>query len=77
LIPEQKPITGKEEKGTLTPPVRALSQFYDAFNNCDLNKMSENWAQAEDTSMDNLLGGIKRGWDEIKAVYELIFNGPT
>ena len=27
--------------------------------------------------MDNPLGGIKRGWDEIKAVYELIFSGPA
>jgi ketosteroid isomerase-like protein len=25
--------------------------------------------------MDNPLGGIKRGWPEIRAVYEKIFNG--
>jgi len=25
--------------------------------------------------MDNPLGGIKRGWSEIKSVYERIFNG--
>ena len=26
--------------------------------------------------MDNPLGGIKRGWPEIRAVYERIFSGP-
>lgn len=59
----------------LAAPVRALSEFYDAFNNRDLEKMSENWAQTGETAMDNPLGGIKRGWEEIRAVYERIFNG--
>lgn len=27
--------------------------------------------------MDNPLGGIKRGWEEIKSIYERIFNGPA
>lgn len=39
--------------------------------------MSMNWAQADDISMDNPLGGIKRGWSEIKAVYHRIFSSPT
>ena len=39
--------------------------------------MSENWSQIEVIAMDNLLSGIKRGWGEIKAVYERIFNGPA
>ena len=73
----QKPISGEEEKETLTPPVEALSNFYEAFNNRDLEKMARNWAQTDDISMDNPLGGITRGWSEIKAVYGQIFRGPA
>ena len=39
--------------------------------------MSANWLQTEEIAMDNPLGGIKRGWDEIRSVYERIFNGPA
>ena len=39
--------------------------------------MSTNWAQADDISMNNPLGGIKRGWPEIKAVYQRIFSSPA
>ena len=39
--------------------------------------MSENWWQSDDIAMDNPLGGIKRGWEEIHPVYERIFNGPA
>lgn len=39
--------------------------------------MSENWVQSDNIAMDNPLGGIKRGWTEIKQVYERIFNGPA
>jgi ketosteroid isomerase-like protein len=77
MNPEQSPITGQEDRSELTAPLRALSDFYDAFNLRDLEKMSQNWAQTEEIAMDNPLGGIKRGWDEIKAVYERIFSGPA
>lgn len=72
---EQTPITGNENKPDLAQPVKALSNFYEAFNNRDLVKMAENWAQTDEIAMDNPVGGIKRGWEEIKAVYERIFNG--
>lgn len=75
--PEQKPITGKEEKSGLAGPLRALVEFYEAFNGRDLEKMALNWAQTDEIAMDNPLGGIKRGWGEIKGVYERIFNGPA
>ena len=39
--------------------------------------MSANWLQTDEIAMDNPLGGIKRGWDEIRTVYENIFNGPA
>jgi hypothetical protein len=54
-----------------------LSEFYDAFNSRNLEKMSQNWAQTGDIAIDNPLGGIKRGWEEIRAVYERIFTGPV
>jgi len=73
----QEPITGKEEQGQLTTPYQALVQFYCAFNSGNLEMMSENWAQSDQIAMDNPLGGIKRGWNEIKSVYESIFKGPA
>lgn len=72
---EQTPINGAENKANLSRAILALSDFYDAFNNRDLAKMSQNWAQTDEAAMDNPVGGIKRGWAEIKAVYERIFNG--
>jgi ketosteroid isomerase-like protein len=77
MHPEQEPITGKEKQGDLISPYQALVQFYHAFNNGDIKTMSQNWDQSDEIAMDNPLGGIKRGWDEIKQVYEKIFNGPA
>lgn len=71
------PITGEENMGNLTEPFQALVQFYRAFNNRDLTLMSNNWEQSQEIAMDNPLGGIRRGWNEIKEVYEKIFNGPA
>jgi len=71
----QIPITGDENKQKLSKPVKALSDFYEAFNLRDLAKMAKIWAQTGDVSMDNPLGGIMRGWEEIKSVYERIFTG--
>ncbi len=76
-MPEQIPITGNEDKESLSGPLLALVEFYDAFNNRDMDKMSKNWAQTDEIAMDNPLGGIKRGWEEIRAVYERIFTGPA
>ncbi|MGI8466868.1 MAG: YybH family protein [Pyrinomonadaceae bacterium] len=39
--------------------------------------MTLNRAQSEEAVMDNLVGKIKRGWEEIKPVYEQIFNSPA
>lgn len=75
MHPIQEPITGNEDQGDLNSPYQALVQFYCAFNSGNLQMMAENWAQSDDISMDNPLGGIKRGWAEIQPVYERIFNG--
>lgn len=75
MRPIQEAITGKEEQGSLSSPYQALVQFYCAFNSGDMQMMSGNWAQSDEIAMDNPLGGIKRGWGEIKFVYERVFNG--
>ena len=77
MKPLQISITGGENKEGMSLPQQTLIVFYNAFNNKDINKMAKNWAQTDEIAMDNPLGGIKRGWDEIKAVYEHIFNGPA
>ncbi len=58
-------------------PVHALVQFYHAFNTRNMTVMAENWAQSDEIAMDNPLGGIKRGWPNIRQVYERLFNGPA
>lgn len=73
--PIQQPITGREDLGDLSQPLQALAQFYRAFNDRDLDLMAQNWDDGDDAAMDNPVGGIKRGWPEIRAVYERIFNG--
>lgn len=74
MTPEQAPITGKENGAGLTGPMAALVEFYSAFNWRDIVKMERNWAGTDEVAMSNPLGGIKRGWPEIKGVYERIFT---
>ncbi len=77
MYPVKKAITGREDQGDLALPFQALVQFYCAFNSRDMQMMSRNWAQSDDTAMDNPLGGIMRGWSGIQSVYERIFSGPA
>lgn len=69
------PITGYEDLRDLTHPRHALTQFYRAFNTRDIILMRQNWSPFEEISMNNPLGGIKRGWPEIRRVYEQLFFG--
>jgi len=71
---EQVPVTGRESEALASPKMRALSQFYRALNNRDLDLMARNWLQTDEAVMDNPVGGIKRGWAEIRAVYERLFS---
>ncbi len=75
--PIQKAISGEEDLGNLVRPEEALAQFYRAFNGRDLTLMQQNWDTSEEVAMDNPLGGIMRGWPEIRGLYERIFSGPT
>jgi len=74
MSPEPKPVTGNEVLSP-TEPGGALAEFYRAFNNRDLTLMERNWEQSGDSVMDNPIGGITRGWPEIRRVYERIFGG--
>lgn len=73
---EKIPVTGKQQKMQLTPQMKALSDFYQALNERDMERMAQNWVQTDEAVMDNPVGGIKRGWNEIRAVYERIFANP-
>jgi ketosteroid isomerase-like protein len=70
-------ISGDEDRALLPSPLAALSAFYTAFNGRDLAGVSANWSQGAEAAMDNPLGGIKRGWEEIRSVYARIFDGPA
>jgi hypothetical protein len=54
-------------------PIAALQRFYRALNGRDLLGMEAVWDAGEDSSMDNPLGGIRRGWLSIRKGYETLF----
>jgi ketosteroid isomerase-like protein len=76
-LPESAPITGTEVHAVAGSGFKALVQFYRAFNSRDLSAMQDSWLNADEIAMDNPLGGIRRGWTEIRGVYERLFTGPA
>lgn len=68
-------ITGSETAIDPTTPEGALAEFYRAFNNRELTLLEQNWLNSPEVSMDNPVGGIRRGWEEISRVYQNIFSG--
>ena len=76
MLINEKIITGSDNSAVkISDPEYALIEFYRAFNGGNLDLMSMNWEQTEQSSMSNPLGGLKRGWKSIYEVYERIFNG--
>ena len=75
MSPSETPITGLEPVIDPDLPEGALAEFYKAFNGRDLLLMRQNWDATDEASMDNPLGGIRRGWTEISPTYERLFNG--
>jgi ketosteroid isomerase-like protein len=73
----QEPITGREDLRALSGLRRALAEFYAAFNNRDLEGLAQNWWRASDVVMANPVGGIVRGWEGIRAVYERLVDGQS
>ncbi|MGH9587593.1 MAG: YybH family protein [Acidobacteriaceae bacterium] len=74
--PIQMPVTGHEYSGEQQEPMQALAHFYHALNERNIEMMRENWINSDAASMDNPLGGIKRGWHEISETYEALFRSP-
>ena len=70
----KKPITGSENYTMKTTPNEALIEFYNAFNNGNIEGMANNWVNSPNIAMDNPLGGIMRGWKNIREVYSRLFN---
>lgn len=71
-----KVITGQEHTQNIESlEILALINFYNAFNNRDLELMQHVWLNSKEASMNNPLGGIMRDWKEIKSVYDRIFSG--
>jgi ketosteroid isomerase-like protein len=77
FAPIQEPVTGREDLGDVSRPIQALAQFYKAINTRDLSLTEENWDASPEAAMDNPLGGIKRGWPEIRKTYEQLFSSPA
>lgn len=70
-------ITGAEALAGDGSALDALKAFYRAFNGRDMAALASNWAQGERPSMDNPIGGIRRGWPAIRGGYEKLFDGPA
>ena len=69
-------ITGNENiHNENNEEIVALINFYKAFNKRDLTLMNNVWLNSDEASMNNPVGGIMKGWQEIEAVYDRIFNG--
>ena len=74
---QKTPITGNGNILGSDKPLGALSAFYRGFNCGDLGALAESWLEGDEPSMDNPLGGIRRGWPEISAGYKRLFTGPA
>ena len=74
MTTELDAITGRENPSSLDDRLAAIAEFYRAFNTRDLTLMERNWTRSGEAVMDNPVGGIRRGWAEIRSVYEQIFR---
>jgi hypothetical protein len=46
MMPEQRPITGAEYRGSAATPTEALARFYAAFNAASLDALASSWEQS-------------------------------
>ncbi|PZM14910.1 YybH family protein [Rhizobium tubonense] len=68
-------VDGGEPQRGDGSPMDALIEFYRAFNAGDLTGLEALWLSGTEPSMDNPIGGIRRGWDQIAAGYSKLFQG--
>jgi ketosteroid isomerase-like protein len=77
MKPFEKPITGEEPLTDLSQPEQALVEFYKAFNARDIGLIDRNFAATDEVVIDNPLGGIRRGADQPRQMYQGIFASPA
>jgi hypothetical protein len=70
-------ISGRETTAGDGSALDALIDFYRSFNASDLNALAANWADGQAPSMDNPIGGIRRGCPAIREGYAKLFSGPA
>jgi hypothetical protein len=70
-------ISGLETKAGDGSAIDALIEFYRAFNAGDLVALKATWVEGDAPSMDNPIGGIRRGWSSIAEGYLRLFGGPA
>jgi ketosteroid isomerase-like protein len=63
-------ISGRETPAGDGSALDALIDFYRSFNASDLKALAANWAEGDAPSMDNPIGGIRRGWPAIRAALD-------
>ena len=68
-------VDGDETKRGDDDPLDALIEFYRAFNAGDLAGLRAVWLGGAEPSMDNPIGGIRRGWEQIAEGYSKLFEG--
>jgi hypothetical protein len=77
MTPAEQVITGAESPAGDGSAHDALIDFYRAFNARDIVSLACNWAAADMPSMNNPIGGIRRGWQSIHDGYQKLFDGPA
>lgn len=77
LNPIQDPVNGEQPLRSDNGAFNALVEFYQCFNHRDLPGLAGNWLSGGEPSMDNPIGGIRRGWEDIRAGYDKLFKGPA
>lgn len=69
-------INGSESAdGIQNNHIKALINFYKAFNGRNMALMKDVWLNNSEVSMNNPVGGVIREWSNIEQVYDRIFNG--
>ncbi|MBY3595529.1 YybH family protein [Rhizobium bangladeshense] len=68
-------ISGNERRAGDGGPLDVLIDFYHAFNSGDMKGLEAVWFDGEAPSMDNPIGGIRRGWASIAEGYAKLFGG--
>ena len=77
FAPSNRIINGYGDTLNLSGPELAIYRFYKAFNEKDITTMAKVWANTEDITAENPAGGIRRGWSDLKWVYDKVLGSPA